>query len=186
MLGALLVSMVLGQLPEDVKHLQWEIKAIKDALVVKEADLQAKLAALPEKLGPVETLELVGYGQCEAQKIISGPKDVGLYRIVRQLTPPGDPYGFIAYLNSIRAQNGLQPVGYDPNLSMWAAENNKYGFGHNVMAARRQNAAAAISDINTLMSAWLASPGHASALLDPTITMAGIAYNGYVWTFNAN
>src|SRR5208337_5029921 len=36
----------------------------------------------------------------------------------------GDPYGFLSWLNSIRASYGLGPVGYDQNLSNWAAMNN--------------------------------------------------------------
>ena len=46
----------------------------------------------------------------------------------------GDPYGFTQWLNSVRASYGLSAVGYDPNLSSWAAENNNQqaarGMGH--------------------------------------------------------
>ncbi len=46
----------------------------------------------------------------------------------------GDPYGFIATLNSIRAQYGLPAVSYDANLSAWATQNNaaqsQRGLGH--------------------------------------------------------
>lgn len=96
----------------------------------------------------------------------------------------GDPYGFTAWLNGVRAQNGRGPVGHDPGLSSQAAVNNSYGFGHNYMgSARRQNAG--MGAAATVWSMWMASPAHQAALLDPTITMIGIAASGSIWTFNA-
>jgi hypothetical protein len=99
----------------------------------------------------------------------------------------GDPYGFMAWLNATRASYGLGPVGHDPNLSNWAAMNNAqqqaYGLGHFVMGpARRQNSAMGGGFPGAM---WLASPAHAAALLDPTITWFGIAAAGAYWTFNA-
>ena len=35
-----------------------------------------------------------------------------------------DPYGFLSWLNATRASYGLGAVGYDQNLSNWAAQNN--------------------------------------------------------------
>ena len=101
----------------------------------------------------------------------------------------GDPYGFIGWLNSTRASYGLPAVGYDPNLSNWAAENNNQqaarGMGHFVMGpARRQNAA--IGSVSDIGSMWMNSPAHRAALLDPTIRWIGIAGLGAYWTFNAN
>jgi uncharacterized protein YkwD len=98
----------------------------------------------------------------------------------------GDPYGFMGWLNSVRASYGLGPVNYDPNLSNWAAMNNNqqqaYGLGHFVMGpARRQNSA--MGGFPGAM--WMASPAHSAALLDPTITWFGIAAAGAYWTFNA-
>jgi Cysteine-rich secretory protein family len=100
----------------------------------------------------------------------------------------GDPYGFTAWLNGVRAQNGRGPVGHDPNLSSWAATNNGQqqarGMGHHVMgAARRQNSG--MGAAQTVWQMWMASPAHQAALLDPTITMIGIAASGSYWTFNA-
>jgi len=101
----------------------------------------------------------------------------------------GDPYGFTNWLNSVRASYGLPAVGYDPNLSSWAAANNNqqqaYGMGHHVMGpARRQNSAmGAYASIGAM---WMASPAHRAALLDPTIRAIGIAGLGAYWTFNAN
>jgi Cysteine-rich secretory protein family len=100
----------------------------------------------------------------------------------------GDPYGFTAWLNGVRAQNGRGPVGHDPNLSAWASANNGQqqarGMGHHVMgAARRQNSG--MGAASTVWQMWMASPAHQAALLDPTITMIGIAASGSYWTFNA-
>lgn len=101
----------------------------------------------------------------------------------------GDPYGFTAWLNGVRAQNGRGPVSHDPNLSGWAAANNGQqstrGMGHHVMgAARRQNSG--MGAAATVWQMWMASPAHQAALLDPTISLIGIAANGSYWTFNAN
>jgi uncharacterized protein YkwD len=100
----------------------------------------------------------------------------------------GDPYGFTAWLNGVRARSGLAPVGHDANLSSWAAVNNGQqnarGLGHHVMGyARRQNAG--MGAAATVWSMWMASPAHQAALLDPTITRIGIAASGSYWTFNA-
>jgi uncharacterized protein YkwD len=100
----------------------------------------------------------------------------------------GDPYGFTAWLNAIRASYGLGPVGYDPNLANWASLNNSQqaarGIGHFVMGpARRQNSA--IGSFPGIEAIWMASPVHRAALLDPTITWIGIAGAGAWWTFNA-
>ena len=102
--------------------------------------------------------------------------------------PSGDPYGFTAWLNGVRAQYGLGAVGVDPNLSNWAAMNNgqqnAMGMGHHVMGpARRQNSGMGAS--TTVWQMWMASPAHQAALLDPSISMIGIAAGGAYWTFNA-
>ena len=100
----------------------------------------------------------------------------------------GDPYGFLGWLNATRASYGLSAVGYDANLTNWAAMNNNQqaarGMGHFVMGpARRQNAAmGAFANIGSM---WMNSPAHRAALLDPTITAIGIAGLGAYWTFNA-
>ena len=101
----------------------------------------------------------------------------------------GDPYGFTSWLNATRAAYGLSAVGYDPNLSNWAAMNNNQqasrGIGHFVMGpATRQNSA--MGGFPGVESMWMASPAHRAALLDPTIRWIGIAGLGAYWTFNAN
>lgn len=100
----------------------------------------------------------------------------------------GDPYGFTGWLNATRAQYGLPAVGYDPNLSAWASQNNAQqnarGMGHHVMGpARRQNSA--MGGYASVPGMWMASPAHRAALLDPTIRFIGIAGAGAYWTFNA-
>jgi len=102
--------------------------------------------------------------------------------------PSGDPYGFSAWLNGVRGQYGLGAVGVDPNLSNWAAMNNGQqearGMGHHVMGpARRQNSG--MGAAGTVWQMWMASPAHQAALLDPSISMIGIAAGGAYWTFNA-
>lgn len=101
----------------------------------------------------------------------------------------GDADGFIAWLNSTRAAYGLQPVVYDQTLSDWAQLNNQQqaarGCGHFIFGpATRQNASF-IPWPNT-GPAWLSSPPHAAALLDPGISRCGIAWMGSISTFNAN
>jgi uncharacterized protein YkwD len=101
----------------------------------------------------------------------------------------GDPYGFTAWLNATRAQYGLAPVAYDPNLSSWAAQNNAQqqsrGMGHYVFGpARRQNSAT--GSYSSIGAMWMGSPMHRAALLDPSIRWIGIAGLGAYWTFNAN
>jgi uncharacterized protein YkwD len=103
-------------------------------------------------------------------------------------TVAGDPYGFVGWLNATRAAYGLSAVGYDANLTNWAAMNNDQqaarGMGHFVMGpARRQNSAmGAFANIGAM---WMNSPAHRAALLDPTISAIGIAGLGAYWTFNA-
>jgi hypothetical protein len=104
-----------------------------------------------------------------------------------QAPASGDPYGFMAWLNATRASYGLGAVGYDENLSGWAAMNNSQqlarGLGHFVMGpARRQNSAMGAAFPGAM---WMASGPHRAALLDPTITWFGIAAAGAYWTYNA-
>jgi len=85
------------------------------------------------------------------------------------------------------------PLTYDHGLASWAAENNKAQrktgvVGHTVMGpARRQNAAIITGDITPYVGAeWMTSDGHREALLDPTITRFGLAWDGLYWTWNAS
>lgn len=119
------------------------------------------------------------------------PSQPAQYAYPAQAQQPvsGDPYGFTSWLNSTRASYGLAPVGYDPNLAGWAAQNNAHqqsrGMGHYVMgSARRQNSA--MGSYSSIGSMWMNSPAHRAALLDPSIRWIGIAGAGAYWTFNAN
>jgi uncharacterized protein YkwD len=103
-------------------------------------------------------------------------------------TPTGDPYGFTAWLNATRAQHGLPPVGYDPNLASWAAANNAQqnarGMGHHIMGpSRRQNCAMGHS--GSIGSMWMNSPAHRANMLASDIRYIGIAGSGSYWTLNA-
>ena len=145
-----------------------------------------------ETLAPVVRTNVQGYGDCEARQILKSPvtENVGKFRVTRTFAPPGDPYGFLQWLNATRAQYGLAAVGHDQNLSNWAAENNNHqaarGMGHFVMGpARRQNAAWGANSAADVGLMWMNSGGHRAALLDPTIRWMGIAAAGAYWTFNA-
>jgi uncharacterized protein YkwD len=110
-----------------------------------------------------------------------------VYR-VPAATAYADVNGFVAWLNGQRAQYGLPAVGYDQNLSNWAAANNTQqnarGIGHYVMGpARRQNAA--MAPFVSIGQLWMNSPGHRAAMLDPTIRWIGLAGSGMYWTMNA-
>jgi len=126
-----------------------------------------------------------------ATEQVEPKRDVQVARaaqVYQQPAPAGDPYGFTGWLNGVRAQYGLGAVGFDPNLSNWAAANNgqqqALGMGHHVMGpARRQNSG--MGAMSTVSQMWMASPAHQAALLDPSITWIGIAGAGAYWTFNA-
>jgi uncharacterized protein YkwD len=114
------------------------------------------------------------------------PVPEGYIKIEQQT---GDSLGFVAWLNGQRTSVGLSPVMWNEGMANAAAINNSYqviyGIGHHAMAgARRQNASASM-EYPALLYAWLASPGHRSALLDPTIQWVGIAFSGVYVTFSA-
>jgi uncharacterized protein YkwD len=101
-----------------------------------------------------------------------------------------DPYGFIAVLNQYRAQAGLPPVAFDPDLSAWASQNNVVqshkGIGHHVNPNCYQNSAWNCVNAWDVAQAWMNSPGHRRNMLSPSISRVGIAYGpGPYWTMNA-
>lgn len=209
-LFALMATLVRGSLPDgpadelspaersELKALrpgQSEIRQMLDTAVVvarQTARGQAATSAyasqgsIPAAAGGYQTMQntvnaAVTYwtGQPQQPAVAAQPAAAVSY---------GDPYGFTAWLNGVRAQYGLSAVSYDENLSAWAnmnnAQQNSMGLGHHVMGpARRQNSAMGSSA--SIGSQWLASPAHADALLDPTIRAIGIAGMGAYWTFNA-
>ncbi len=110
------------------------------------------------------------------------------YTKIEAPSQPGDPFGFVAWLNGQRAAVGLAGVAWDQSMANAAAINNSYqvvyGMGHHAMAgARRQNAA--MMAWPGFLTAWLGSAGHRAALLDPGIHWVGLAGSGIYWTFSA-
>ena len=158
---------------------------------------QAKAAELAPPTPPVvdtpppppapETLEPANFRAATAEVLAVRPAATAIEQAAAYV-PSGDPYGFTAWLNGVRAQNGLGAVGVDANLSNWAAMNNgqqnALGMGHHIMGpARRLNSG--MGAAGTVWQMWMASPAHQAALLDPSISMIGIAAGGAYWTFNA-
>ncbi len=167
-------------------------------LLVDSSPALAKAAELAPPAPPVvdipppppapETLEPENFKPATAEILLSHPVAVAMQAAVVEYVPAGDPYGFTAWLNGVRSQYGLGAVGVDSNLSNWAAMNNgqqnAMGMGHHVMGpARRQNSG--MGAAGTVWQMWMASPAHQAALLDPSISMIGIAAGGAYWTFNA-
>lgn len=130
----------------------------------------------------------VQYVQPAARPTYAQPAAQPTYTYAQPAQSQGDPYGFLNWLNATRAQYGLSAVGWDQNLSNWAAQNNAQqnarGIGHFVMGpARRQNSA--MGNSASIGSMWMNSPAHRAALLDPSIRFIGLAGAGAYWTFNA-
>lgn len=152
------------------------------ALILATVLGQTKVAFRELKVGDV--IEL---GQAPVLPSPQSPPAKPHAILVTQSIPVADPYGFLAWLNGHRARNGRLPVTCDANLSAWAAANNTQqhsrGMGHHIFGpARRQNAG--MGHGSTVWQTWVASPAHNAALLDPTITVIGIACSGSYWTFN--
>ncbi|WP_165221790.1 CAP domain-containing protein [Aquisphaera insulae] len=102
----------------------------------------------------------------------------------------GDPYGFAAVLNRIRAAAGLHPLSYDSDLSSWASQNNaaqcRRGIGHHVNPGCFQNCGWNHTSAEDVARGWMDSPGHRENMLSPSVTRFGIAYGpGPYWTLNA-
>jgi hypothetical protein len=101
-----------------------------------------------------------------------------------------DPYGFTTWLNQTRLLHGLGLVTIDPELSWWAAHNNTAqranGIGHYVFGPSRLQCAAVITGPigDYVGRGWMDSDDHRRALLDPTITRYGLAWDGVYWTLN--
>lgn len=108
---------------------------------------------------------------------------------MRSRAQGGDPSGFVPLLNAARAQRGLAPVAFDPNLAAHAGHNNAlqaaHGLGHHAMAQAGQCAAAAF-DGTMALGMWAASPAHASILFSPGATTCGFAVGGGWATANVS
>lgn len=149
-----------------------------------------QVPAAPQFYQPTEAVPTTSYGGQVTPTTYTVPTVEAAPQPV-QAAPAADygsdPYGFLSWLNSVRASYGLGAVGYDANLTNWASQNNAQqmarGLGHFVMGpARRQNSAMGAGFPGSM---WMASPAHRAALLDPTISWIGIAAAGAYWTFNA-
>ena len=102
--------------------------------------------------------------------------------------PAGDPYGFTAWLNATRASYGLSAVGYDPNLSGWAARRTTRAAVARDGPLRdgpgaRQNSAMGNSARSARCGWRRPRTGRPCSTHDPLIGIAGL---GAYWTFNAN
>ena len=101
-----------------------------------------------------------------------------------------DPYGFGEILNRCRAEAGLPPAAYDPDLSAWAVQNNveqcRRGLGHHVNPNCFQNSGWNYDSALGAAIGWMESPGHRANMLEPSATRYGIAHGpGPYWTMNA-
>lgn len=102
----------------------------------------------------------------------------------RTTEPAQDQFGFLNWINSVRARVRLPMLRWSDDLAAHAAINSSRGFGHSYMGGtRRQNVG--VGALGTVETMWLQSPGHWSAISDPTITEVGLAYVNGVWTMNA-
>ncbi len=116
------------------------------------------------------------------------PVPTGYVKVQNRVMATGDSYGFVSWLCAQRAAVGLPSVSWDEEMAQAAAANNSlqvvHGIGHWTMAgARRQNSA--WMQYPDLLTAWMNSPGHRAALLDPTVRWVGIAFSGAYATFSA-
>jgi hypothetical protein len=115
--------------------------------------------------------------------------DDGSKRAPVQTAPASDPYGFAALVNRIRCAAGLCPLTYDHDLSVWAQHNNvrqcRHGLGHHVSPNCNQNCAWNTPDAESVVQAWMNSPGHRANILDSSSSRFGIAFGpGPYWTMN--
>jgi hypothetical protein len=94
---------------------------------------------------------------------------------------PSDPYRFGAKLNHARSQYYRKALVHDPALSALAAANSSKGWGHHGGHHGRENVG--MGSLDAVMASWLASPAHASALLDPSLSRYGIAQANGIWTY---
>lgn len=103
--------------------------------------------------------------------------------VVPEVTPASqnDRYGFGAMLNRQRYLYYRGAMVHDPALSAIAAANSSKGFGHHGFHPGRENVG--MGSLDAVMASWLASPAHASALLDPSLSRYGIAQVNGIWTF---
>ncbi len=94
-------------------------------------------------------------------------------------------------INVERAKHGLSALAHEPALTLWAESNNAQqrarGMGHFVLGpCIRQNVAWGQRDIASVVYAWMCSPGHRAAILQPDATYCGGAFDGSYWTWSCS
>jgi hypothetical protein len=95
---------------------------------------------------------------------------------VKPAVHPSHAEFFCRWLNTQRQNRGLGIVRLDPGLNYTAYQNNLHqasrGLGHIYRNGdRRQNVG--VGDRGAVWHMWIASPAHASALFDPSVTRIG-------------
>lgn len=101
------------------------------------------------------------------------------------LASPASASGsFLAWINGVRARHGLRPVAWDASLVPFAAANSARGFGHWPGTNTGYQNVGAGGSLATIQAMWLASPGHAAAILAPGMTSVGLANVNGVYTMN--
>jgi hypothetical protein len=95
-----------------------------------------------------------------------------------------DPYGFVCWINGVRARSGLHPVAWDESLVPAAAANSAAGFGHWPGTNSGFQNVGAGGSLATIEAAWMASPAHAAAILAPGMTRVALACVNGVFTMN--
>ncbi len=99
--------------------------------------------------------------------------------------------GLTDAINVERARHGLSALAHEPALTLWAESNNAQqrarGMGHFVLGpCIRQNVAWGQRDIASVVYAWMCSPGHRAAILQPEATYCGGAFDGSYWTWSCS
>ncbi len=99
--------------------------------------------------------------------------------------------GLTDAINAERARHGLSALAHEPALTLWAESNNAQqrarGMGHFVLGpCIRQNVAWGQRDIASVVYAWMCSPGHRAAILQPDATYCGGAFDGSYWTWSCS
>jgi len=97
-----------------------------------------------------------------------------------------DPTGFTQRLNDIRAARGLPDVAFDPGLVDTARSNNTHqrtrGLGHWVTGGLAQVAGVGFNTVESILSGWTFSPGHAAIIYSPHAIRIGFHCDGWACT----
>jgi hypothetical protein len=138
--------------------------------------LRTRWVPAPQVQGPM----LVAYAVPQQRPVASGQA----VATAEVSTAPSANAAFLGWLNQTRAAYQLPPVEYSAAVEADCHVNNQHqvarGMNHWHMGCHRRQNAAFNLGFPGVEAAWMGSPGHSSALLDPTIRFVGIAWlNGY-------